>query len=230
MSESERDRAELDAWRAAYRETQAAGGSACPDEEALVGLVLGESDGSDRDALVEHVIGCSRCSEHWRMLRQVHIESRPSLSPGPLSWRRLVAVAAGLALFGLGTLLLLEADLRLGPRLWPATPEVQRGSSEPAEIPLTEPADGAQLIQRPQALSWRPPQEVQEASYRVSLLDAELQPIHRSPSLRDPRWPLPEDVRLRLRSGQRYFWTVEVSTPDRRVLGPFSFSIEPDRR
>ncbi|HEX2223053.1 MAG TPA: hypothetical protein VHN15_02480, partial [Thermoanaerobaculia bacterium] len=62
------DDPELMDWRRAYRRLQEAGSDACPPEEALAALAVGEVPEERRAALADHVVACRRCAALYRDL------------------------------------------------------------------------------------------------------------------------------------------------------------------
>src|SRR5262245_4232151 len=77
-----------------YRDLQAPGSDACPDAEALVELVLGETPAGKRESLADHVVSCRRCSENHQILARTNEEAAPRIRAErsfPVRW---VAVAA----------------------------------------------------------------------------------------------------------------------------------------
>jgi hypothetical protein len=214
----ERLEAELQAWRRRMPEASAAAGE-CLEDERLLALALGELRDAEREAAVEHVLGCGRCAGEWRLLREVRCEVAAALpAPRPaIGSRGLSAIAAGLAAVGLGTLLLLDVG-RVSPPHGPGP--VLRGGTVEAEA---DPPDGALLGTVPAVLAWRAPEAA--GGYRVSLMDAGLAPIWDSPRLSEPRAELPQELRQALQPGAEYLWSVEVYGSGVRRLGPFRFEL-----
>lgn len=202
--------AELAAWRAAYRDLQEPGSSRCPSDDALVELILGEVPQEGGDRLADHVTGCRSCSERFRLLSELHEESRPhSLSPPRRRWLPLVAAAALSLVIGWWW--------TITDRPNPENPEVMRSTTTMAVTP-TDGASG----EAPSSFAW---QEVTAASgYRFQLHDPAANLIWQSASLH-PRIELPATVRALLRPGH-YTWQVEVEGPVRDPrLGPFRFQV-----
>lgn len=59
-------------WRDSYRALQSEHVEACPGDERLAALVVGEIEGEAREALADHVVGCRPCSEAYRDLLRIH--------------------------------------------------------------------------------------------------------------------------------------------------------------
>jgi hypothetical protein len=137
-----------------------------------------------------------------------------------------LALAAAVVLAAIGAYWLWPPQPGISPLPAPDGPSLTRGSQTPAASLLVQPPDGARLGSAPPELVW--PAQPAASAYRVSLLDARLQVVWRSPSLEGPRARLPEDVRSRLAAGQDYYWSVEPLGSGRR-LGPFAFRLEPAR-
>ncbi|HYG64485.1 MAG TPA: hypothetical protein VEL74_18040 [Thermoanaerobaculia bacterium] len=229
MSDEPMDEAEGAAWREAYRGFQAPGSSGCPDDEALAALATGETTGAERERLADHVVGCRRCAERYRVLRDLHREagSEPEHegagSGGRGSRLRLLAAAAALLLVaGLGWIVGLPGTSGV------LDPDRLRG--EPAMEEGVRPAPDARLAAPPRELAW--PARRGAHSYRVILYDATSSPLWTSAPVTAPILTLPDEARSRLVGGDSYFWIVETGHgPDAPVsrLGPFWFSLEERR-
>lgn len=145
------DDPELKDWRRAYRRLQEAGSDACPPDEALAALALGEVAAQERTALADHVASCRRCAAAYRDLLDLHREAQragaaASVVAAPrrrTAWA--LAAAAGLAavsLAGWNAALLDDnrqlaadlADARTGAETRPADPR----PADPADPAVQE--------------------------------------------------------------------------------------------
>jgi hypothetical protein len=213
------EEAELRRWRDAYRARSAAGGAECPPPEEVASLVVGDSQGGERERLADHLTTCGRCAADYRDLRELHREAS-GLRPGGAR-RRLAAwsavAAMALVAFGLAMLWRAQAPSRL------ETPvaETLRGGVDEAF-----PSAGVTVAAAPPELRW--PGQPGATGYRVRLFDERGESLWESASGSATRQSLPAPVRERLASGSGYFWTVEVAGPvARERLGPHWFRIAP---
>lgn len=152
---------ELKDWRRAYRRLQEAGSDACPPEEALAALAVGEIPEAERAPLADHVVSCRRCAALYRDLLDLHKEARragadvpvssatPTLTAPPrrrAAWA--VAAAAAVAAVSLGgwNLALLDENRRLAADLAQAGAK-NGGETRPAEPRPADPAVQEALAQ-----------------------------------------------------------------------------------
>ena len=63
MSDEPLSKEQLALLRASYQQTMSEGSQACPDDETLVTLVLGDGE---RTAVADHVVACRRCTDRYR--------------------------------------------------------------------------------------------------------------------------------------------------------------------
>ncbi|MGH9382488.1 MAG: zf-HC2 domain-containing protein [Thermoanaerobaculia bacterium] len=208
------------AWREAYQSGMQTGSGACPGNETLAALVLGELSGNERAALVRHVSECRRCAEGYRTLLALHAEAGSMLPRRRMRWPA-VAAAAVLAV-GLGVTLVWLARTG-GPG---AVDDAVRGGS--VDEKAVDPADGAVLPSPPVALSW--PADADATGYRVRLYDSAAEPLWESHPIASSEIELPPSVREDLIAGQAYFWVVEVAgSSTGRRQGPYWFELsEPE--
>lgn len=208
---------EFRGWRAAYQAGMRAGSDACPDDETLAALVLGELRGDERERLAVHVTECRRCAASYRTLRAVHAEARH----GPAGRRRMrwpAVAAAAVVAAGLGVSLVWLARDSPSTR----TDETVRGSA-PLEERVRPVAD-AVLETPPAHLSW--PAQVGATGYRVRLYDETASVLWKGSRVVEPRIVVEDEAQAALVAGGAYFWTVDVEGPvTRSRLGPFWFRI-----
>jgi hypothetical protein len=200
------------AWRRAYRSTLAPP-SGCPEDEVLAALVLDELQGEERLRVADHLTGCARCPERYRLLAELHQEARPAAHR---PWRRglWLTAAAAAAVIAAG------AVVRLG---WPDRPADELRGPEAARS--IAPAPDAVLTAPPAELAWAA--EPGAEGYRVRLFDARAERLWEGERTASTSQLLPAEVQRRLTPGAAYFWVVEVEGPaDRRRLGPFWFQLK----
>lgn len=198
---------DLAAWRRAYLADLPEGSPACPGEEELAALVLGEVAGDARLRLADHLVACRRCAGIYGTLAELDREAtaapagagRGAASPRRrlVGWAAAAAallVAAGLALFEL------PAGERRG--------EVVRGRH--AAMSAAHPPHGARLAAPPRRLAWVA--EEPGAIYRVVVYDAESVPWWESARTREPALALPAAVRDRLAAGGTFYWRVRIES------------------
>jgi hypothetical protein len=214
---------ELESWRMAFRERRFARGVDCPDEDSLVGFVLGELQGAERERVANHLVECRACGRDWQLLRQVHAEARQELAQARPQWRAGLAVAAGLAAIGLGAFLILQPELN-PPTLTPETSEVTRGTDESDLSTAVTPSDGQDLAVPPASLTW-PASASGAGTFRVTVFNENLTPIWQSGPIQEARAAIPEEVRARMAPGQTFLWSVEPQGSEKSMLGPFKFQI-----
>lgn len=219
MSNSPSD-SEVADLRAAYRQTMRLGSGHCPGDEELSALVVGELLASDRQRLVDHLVGCRSCCDSYRTLQELHAEASAG-EPAPASRRRwragLAFAAAVLAALGLF-------------RLFAPPGPAQQDGAETAlrsALPLAaavDPPDGA-VGPAPRSLSW--PAQVGATGYRVVLFDAAAEPIWESEVSTELSLEVPESIRPSLIAGDAYFWVVRTrGLAERSELGPFWFEVD----
>jgi hypothetical protein len=203
------------AWREAYRTLMDGGSPACPADERLAALAVGELEAAERLALADHVARCRRCGPAYAVLRDLDREAARQRRPRP-RWTLPLAAAA--------TLLVAAAvatQVR-GPRA-PAGDDVRGpGAGE------VRPSPGAVLPAPPDELAWPPGPE--GSTYRVRVHAADGDVLWTSAPLPEPRADLAAPVLDRLAPGHAYFWTVEVhggAVPERR--GPYWFQVAAPR-
>ena len=200
---------------ATYRELQGPGSDACPPTEALAALAVGERK-PESENVADHVVSCRRCADDMQVL----LRTRAEMSTASLRSSRarpwLLAAAAALALVAASLFL-----IRRGPG--PSAPaSVERGAAESGD--RVTPIAGARLDRPPEELAW-PAQDGADA-YRVRIFTMSGSLLWESPTGAEARVTLPSEPAAHLRSGESYFWVVEVlPSLDHRRLGPFRFSI-----
>lgn len=209
---------ETRSWRAAYEAGMGEGSDACPGDEAVAALVLGELDADERRRVADHVTDCRRCAASYRALRALHTEAQN----GPSRRRRArwpaVAAAAVLAV-GLGATL-----VWLGRAGGPGPMDGALRGGAPFEETV-QPADGAVLDGSLPTFSW--PAQTGAEAYRLRIYDESAEPLWESPMRSATSVTLPAHVATRLTGGGRYFWTVDVQgRVARPMLGPYWFRVE----
>jgi hypothetical protein len=203
-----------DRLREAYRALQGEGSPACPSDDELAGLVLGEDAEARRTALADHVVSCRRCSESVAILLETHREISGDGRTAPAARRRrwLSLAAAAAALVVIGFLLARPAE-----RIRPA----ERGPSD--RMAGVVPADGTPLAEPPERFEWPPSAEAE--SYRLEVYRDSGELVWDSGLLATTHAVLPADARARLAAGA-YYWVVEVEgSLGRTRTGPFSFRV-----
>ena len=209
---------------AIYRRTMSPGSSACPGDETLAALAVGELAGEERERVVDHLVGCRRCVESYQTLRELHREASQSkpiaapMTPGRGRWARSALAVAALALAALG----LSYWVGVVPISEPSDLAMQLRNSVAIEREIT-PVDGA-IGPAPLFLAWPP--QVGATGYRVVLFDAAAESIWESDVSSEVRLSLPEAVVSALRAGESYFWVVRTrGLAERSELGPFWFEV-----
>ncbi len=183
----------------------------CPDAEALAALAMGEGEPAARRALADHVVSCAACAADFRLLRELHREASPAAPRDRRPTRR--AWLAGAAAAALGAVVLVPLLLREGG-------DRVRGTEG-----QTRPADGAMLGEPPATLSW--PAQPGATGYRLKLFRGDASPLWQT-EVTDASASLPAEVRLGMRAGGSWYWTVEADGPvQRRRQGPFWFELRP---
>ena len=195
---------ELAAWRRAYRESLPAGSADCPPDGELAALIVGAVDGDARLRLADHVVGCRRCAEAYRMLEALDREASRSYAEAANSrppWRRIAGWAAAAALLVIAGVAVLQL-----PRGDGAGERVVRGAADAAW--RVEPSDGARLPEPPRRFAWG----AEEAGswYRVVVYDAESVPLWESERTRRTVLDLPATLRERLAPGGTFYWRVRI--------------------
>jgi hypothetical protein len=215
VSETPLSSAELAELRRAYVGLLGPGSPACPDTETLAAGVLGELTEEERLRVADHVIGCRRCAEDWRLLQETHASVSPRQSRRhPIS---IVVAAAAMLLVAAGVLLV--------SRRGAASHEAMRGNAaetRAADAALS-PKSGSRLEAPPGELAWRAPSDA--TRQRARLFDAAGRLVWQEEAGTVSRAAIPDSVRSGLPDGD-YFWTVELETGDAPTkLGPFPFRI-----
>jgi hypothetical protein len=217
VSETPVPPSELAALRRAYAALLQPGTPACPTPETLAGGILGELSADERLRLADHVVGCRRCSDDWRILDETHATASPRRSRvRPLA---LVGAAAAMLLVAMAGVLLVS-------RGRPAPSEAVRGAAAGARAArdAVSPKSGSRLGTAPSELAWRAP--AGSIRQRARLYDAGGRVLWQSEPGNESRVAIPDSVRSTLVNGD-YFWTVELETPEGAAkLGPFLFGLE----
>ena len=180
--------------------------------ERLAALALGELGEADRERLGDHIVGCRRCSESWRILSRTHAQA--SRATGAARAWRPWAAAAAIALVALAAVWTVRTSGRR---------EAFRGA---ASVPAGDviPADGTTIGDPPAVLRW--PMQREAQTHRVRLFTSAGDPLWEADAGKSREITVPESVRARLRPEQAYFWTVDVGTPaGTERLGPFAFTL-----
>ena len=162
--------------------------------------------------MADHVVACRRCSESHLLLTHAHAFATQK-PDGARVWRPWAAAAA-IALVALAAVWTIRSS---GNR------EAFRGA---ASVPSGEviPADGTTIGDPPPVLRW--PMQREAQSHRVRLFSSAGDPLWEADAGKSREITVPESVRVRLRAGQAYFWTVDVGTPaGTERLGPFAFTL-----
>jgi hypothetical protein len=185
--------ADLKDWRQAYRRLQEAGSDACPPEEALAALAVGEAPEEQRAALADHVVACRRCAALYRDLLDLHQEAQragadvPATSPAPataLPRRRAawaVAAAAAVAAVSLAgwNLALVDENRRLAADL------AQAGAKNGGEIRPAEPRPADPAVQEALAQLSDLTRRIESQTEQIARLEGEVT------GLRAPRINVP---------------------------------------
>lgn len=209
---------DLSLLRGAYRDLQDPGVKGCPPPDALVALAVGERD-AESERVADHVVDCRRCSDDMQLLLRTHAETSAGQTHRALARSWLFVAAAAAIAIAIGVFLLARRP-SLGPS---ESVGVERGGATDYGI-LVTPHGGAALDRAPEEFVWPP--QTGAASYRVRLFDRSGDALWQAEATTASRVSLPSSVRDRLRSGESYFWTVEVDlASDSRRLGPFPFTM-----
>lgn len=203
----------LAAWRDAYRAGMAPGSPACPREEELAALALGELQGETRTGVADHVVACRRCADSHRILRELHLEAAGRARARNRAWLGM-ASAAALVVVAAGV-------LTSRP---PAVPAGASAELRGWEAGAVEPPPGAVLAAAPARLAWTA--QPGARGYRARLYDADGDLLWEGTAGAEGRLPLPPEAVAALSPGHSYFWTVVpldagVSTR----LGPYWFQV-----
>lgn len=204
---------DLEVWRRSWQAEMPAGDAACPSDETLAALALGEIEGAERAALADHVAGCRRCAESFRTLVDLDREAER------LRRRRRVPRAAWAAAAAVAVVALTGALwLGSGREERPAADSARRAAPAAA----VQPAADAVLDRPPESFAW--PRHAGATGYRVRLYDEAAVLIWESPEVSTASVPLADPPPLE--AGGAFFWTVEVGGPAARArLGPYWFRI-----
>lgn len=186
---------ELKDWRRAWRRLQEAGSDACPPDEALAALALGEVSAEERTALADHVASCRRCSAVYRDLLDLHREAQrlagaaPAAAPDataapPRRTAWAVAAAAALAAVSLAgwNAVLLDENRQLAADLARVDRPAQT-EARPAEPRLPETADPA--VQEALAQLTDLTRRVESQTEQIATLEGEVTAL-RAPRLNVP--------------------------------------------
>jgi hypothetical protein len=184
------------------------GSAACPPDEELAALALGEVRGDARLALADHVVGCRRCAESHRTLLELHAAAGPARAR---TWIAAASAAAAAAVLAL--------SLSAPPPAPDASGDVRRGAAAAG----VEPAPGGTLDRPPSRLRW-PPQPGARG-YQVRMYDATGDGLWSSTTLDVTLLELDGKATRPLEAGHAYFWTVEVVGRPGARLGPFWFQL-----
>jgi anti-sigma factor RsiW len=208
-----------DRLRSVYRELQTAGSEACPGDDDLAALVLGELPPERRDAVADHAVACRRCAKGAAILLETRRETAALAGSGPApERRRWIAIAAAAAAIAVIALLIGRPADR--------GPSVERGRGD--RTAGFVPADGAELTEAPTRFAW-PAVERAEA-YRLRIYRDSGEPAWASAAIAAPSVDLPPETRAHLAKGGSYYWVVEVEgSSGTSRLGPLSFRVAPGR-
>ncbi len=201
MSDTSRNDDRLDELRALYTDMQS--GDEGPSDEALTALLLGELEGSARDAVVRQLLASPDAVERYRLLKELHQAARP---PRRASLPFLSGIAACLAV---------AVSLLV---LWPIDSDlpVVRGGSD-----AVRPSEWAALDQEPTSLTWGAGGF--SAPYRVQMYSQSGALLWESGEVKEPRYTLTEEQRQLLSEDEEFFWVVRSSSGDQR--GPYWFRV-----
>ena len=198
---------------------------ACADAEALTALARGELDEVTRTALLDHAVGCQRCSDlialsaelvDWSDQGFADVAGQRSADIVSLPPRKpQTRIRAGWAMAA-SVLLMVVAGSVLLPR---QTPErIVRGT----QIIALAPVDQAVLTTAPEQLRWECP-TVQAA--RVQLASADGEPLWQA-DVEHCEASLPPGVSATLTAGTYLWWVTDRQ--GERIAGPYAFELRND--
>jgi hypothetical protein len=190
----------------------------CPSADELYQLLSNSLDSPQRAKLTAHLEVCSDCSEEFKLARELS-QNLTKSTPRVTFWQRpefrsLLAAAVIVLALVAGILVTKRTTMTSGP-------PIERG--EPSIEFKTEPADNAELDAAPAQLKWTAIPGVQ--NYDVALLNYESSTIANSGSINATEYPLPEEVRTKLQSGQIYYWRIEYEKAGEKKSKLLHFTI-----
>lgn len=193
--------------------------TSCPDQDTFAKIFLNEAGTEEREAFIDHILECGLCRSQFDVLKQVGKEFRSQEGEfSPLareSWKELEAQKKGtrsdwawsrparLASSVLMMLGLLVVSYLLLVR--PSQTNVLRTGEKP-RLRLVEPE--GQIPKPPSLFKWTPVQKAD--SYRLELIDDNLQTLIRQDGIRQNSYSVPTDVQKKMARGKPYVWTIEV--------------------
>lgn len=194
--------------------------AACPSPEELAEAMAGRVDEPRREAVLEHVAGCTDCAEEARLIAPLHEWSAAAAAevggsarkPARPVWARWPVWAAAAALL----LLAVPVVPRLRGTPAPIPNRAQAGPEIRSRLPESAPLRRAQPV-----LSWS--DLGPEVRYSVSVLSKDLRPLAGAQRLESPRYVLPADVLAGVPAGGEIVWSVEARWPDGRRLSSPTF-------
>lgn len=185
----------------------------CPSAEAVTAAWSGGLEGTEREAVVDHLGRCRDCAEEVQQLRSLelwsHVWAR-RLKPMRGWVRRWPAwAAAALILLGLPLLVTLPES---GPPVTREQPEAAIRSLLPESTPV--PRDRV-------VLRWSEAGE--GARYSVSVLTLDLRPLARAEGLERPEYAVAPATLEPVPRGGQIVWAVEARWSDGRRLSSPTF-------
>ena len=179
----------------------------CQGAETMIKAATGELSEDERGRFADHLASCFDCSQEYRLvLNSVPVTAKAEsdnvvrLIPRPsrLTWpakaiAALVAIAVGTSL------VVWLYQQQVEPSI-----EVTRGG---ATIALeVQPQNHALVDEIPKELKWSRYETA--SSYQISLFDFESTLMWESQASTENYIAIPEDVRLRMKRGQPFYWRV----------------------
>jgi hypothetical protein len=187
---------------------------ACVDDDRMWAAAIGDLDAESVRAIVDHVAGCPRCAESWRvaisMAEPLAHDSRTGRRPGVATWVSLAVAATLVAAVG----------YVMRPRP-PGNPEAafRSGADRAIESRVTDP----RLPREQFVLRWTPGPA--GTTYSASVTDQQGRTLYEIRDLQQPECTVPASSLAQLPPNSRVFWRVDANLADGTKVTSRNFDV-----
>lgn len=213
--------------------------SKCPGDSALVRLFMEECAPREKDRVLRHLAGCSRCSLRFDVLRQLKRDLRPKVdafagefdaaaapllrraaresaqASKPKPFASFLSLKLAVGLLGVLVVASAAAFIALGPM-------ARRSELRSPSLRLTLVAPIGSVSAPPALFRWTPVLDAE--SYRIDLTDDALVTVYSARNFLVNEHVLPSGVQSKLIRGRVYLWTVTATDGDSNRLATRSGS------